>query len=100
MRRRLAHQIMSRGIPHRYRPNKSPTLYATKWSELKRSGCIAGFVGTINIVMVGKTDCMGGHTPHLSCPPLLHEVIMITHKGDNEHIGCCDLICDVPACDT
>jgi len=64
MRRRLAHQIRSRGKPHRYLPNQSPTLYTTKWSELKRSGCTAGFVGTMDIVMVGKTDCMA----HVTSP--------------------------------
>ena len=40
-----------------YRPNQSPILKTRKWSELKKSGCIAGLVGTIDIVMVGKTDC-------------------------------------------
>ena len=95
MRRRLAHQIRSRGIPHKYRPNQSPTLYTTKWSELKRSGCIAGFVETIDIVMVGKTDC---RAQVMSLLP--NEVITMTHKGDNEYIGNGDLIYDVPACDT
>jgi hypothetical protein len=45
----------------RYRPNQSPTPKTRKWSELKKSGCIAGFVGTIEIVMVGKTDCVACH---------------------------------------
>lgn len=68
MRRRLAHQMRIRGIPQRYRPNQSPTLNTTKWSELKRSGCIAGFVGTIDIVRVGKTDCMAPrHIRHAVC---------------------------------
>jgi hypothetical protein len=58
-RRRLAHQIRSRGIPQRYLPNQSPKLYTTKWSELKKSGCIAGLVGTMDIVMAGNTDYMG-----------------------------------------
>ena len=51
-------QIRSLGMLQRYRPNQSPTPKTRKWSELKKSGCIAGFVGTIEIVMVGKTDCI------------------------------------------
>jgi hypothetical protein len=48
----------------RYRPNQSPTLKTRKWRELKKSGCIAGLVGTIDIVMVGKTDCIRYHIRH------------------------------------
>jgi hypothetical protein len=55
-RRRLEDQIRNRGIPQRSRPDQSPTLKTRKCSELKRSGCIARFVGTIDIVMAGKTD--------------------------------------------
>ena len=53
----FADQTRSLGMPQRYRPNQSPTPKTRKWSELKKSGCTAGFVGTIEIVMVGKTDC-------------------------------------------
>jgi len=54
--RLFADQIRSLGMLQRYRPNQSPTPKTRKWSELKKSGCMAGFVGTIEIVMVGKTE--------------------------------------------
>ena len=73
----------------RYRPNQSPTPKTRKWSELKKSGCIAGFVGTIEIVMVGKTDCVACH--------VMSEVrIDGTHEGDHEDISNCKFIYDVP----
>ena len=56
--RLFADQISSLGMLQRYRPNQSPTPKTRKWSEVKKSGCIAGFVGIIEIVMVGKTDCV------------------------------------------
>jgi hypothetical protein len=55
-RRRLAHQMRSLGKLQRYRPNQSPTLKTRKWSEVKKSECVAGLVGPIDIVMVGNTD--------------------------------------------
>jgi hypothetical protein len=48
----------------RYRPNQSPILKTRKWSEVKKRGCIDGLVGTIDIVMVGKTDCIRYHIRH------------------------------------
>jgi hypothetical protein len=79
MRRRLAHQMRIRGIPHMNRPNQSPTLNTTKWSVLKRSGCIAGFVGRMDIVIAGKTDCR--RPSHLSCSLLPDEVFTIYSQG-------------------
>ncbi len=61
----FSHQIRSRGILQRYRPNQSPTLKTTKWSELNKSGCIDGLTGTIDIVMAGKIDCIAYHIRHV-----------------------------------
>jgi hypothetical protein len=80
----------------RYRPNQSPILKTRKWSELKKSGCVAGLVGTIEIVMEGKTDCIPYHTSHAVG---LYTRGMTTHEGDNIHISNCELVHDVPARD-
>lgn len=60
----LAHQMRSRGILQRYRPNQSPTLKTRKWSELNKSGWIDGLTGTTDIVMVGKIDWIAYYIRH------------------------------------
>ena len=57
----FADQTRSLGMLQRYRPNQSPTPKTRKWSELKKSGWIEGFVGRIEIVMVGKMDWVACH---------------------------------------
>jgi len=48
-----ADQTIRRGNAQMYRPNRSPTLNATKWTAAKRSGCTFGFVGSTETVMEG-----------------------------------------------
>ena len=49
-----------RGKEQMYRPKKSPRLKTRKWMAEKRSVCMAGLTGFIDIVMGGNTDCVGG----------------------------------------
>lgn len=57
VRRRLADQTTSRGKEQMYRPRKSPMLKMKKCIALKSKGWVAGFVGRIEIVIGGNTDC-------------------------------------------
>ena len=57
VRRRLADQTTSLGNEHMYRPRKSPTLKMKKCIALNSKGCVAGFVGAIEMVMGGNTAC-------------------------------------------